>query len=83
MKNIIKITIIALICFTPACSDGTKASFSALGKKHRVKLYSGGVVVGEWVSSGKITNETNSDGYYFNDDATDKLVRVDNSSLKI
>lgn len=32
---------------------------------HRVVQYSGGQVVNEWVSSGKVLSEESSDGYYF------------------
>lgn len=49
---------------------------SAWGKKHRVQLYSGGKQIGEWVTSGKIENESQSDGYYFRDDKTGKVVMI-------
>lgn len=67
---------IALIFSMTACSDAEKAAWGALGEKHRVTLYSGGQKVGEWTTTGKIENESSSDGYYFNDEKTGKLVSV-------
>lgn len=72
-----KLLLTLIICSTlSACSDANMAGMSAWGKKHHIKLYSGGKVVEEWVSSGKIENEANSDGYYFKDDKTGKMVSV-------
>lgn len=65
-----------LLLSLAACSDAERSAVSAFGKKHRVKMFSGGVVVGEWTSSGKIENESGSDGYYFKDDATGKMTTV-------
>ena len=75
-KTTLKTLAAFLILSVVSCSDAERSAFSALGKKHRVKMYSGGVVVGEWTSSGKIENEDQSDGYYFKDDATGKMVTV-------
>jgi hypothetical protein len=58
------------------CSKADRAAFNAIGSKHRITLYSGGIAARTWVSSGKIENEDRSDGYYFQDDATKKLIRV-------
>lgn len=45
-------------------------------KPHTIKQYSGGVLVGEWESTGIIKNEQNSDGWYFEDAKTHKLVEL-------
>lgn len=76
MKLINKLVILCLVVSISACSDAEKSAMSAWGQKHRVKMYSGGQVVGEWTSTGKIVNETDSDGYYFKDDQTGKIVTV-------
>ncbi len=76
MKPINKITLLALTIVLASCSDAEKSAMSAWGQKHRVKMFSGGQVVGEWTSTGKIVNESNSDGYYFKDDKTGKMVTV-------
>jgi len=59
-----------------ACTSARVAKFQSLGSKHKIILYSGGVVVGTWHSSGYIQNEEKSDGYYFKDDSTGKLISV-------
>ena len=59
-----------------ACSDGDWAKFGALGKTHHVHCYSGEATIYEGDSTGKITNEEHSDGFFFEDAATKSLVRV-------
>lgn len=58
------------------CSEAEVGKYAALGSEHHITLYSGGIVVRTWVSTGKVETERNSDGYYFIDKATRKLVRV-------
>lgn len=68
-----------LICtslFFMGCTDATISQFGALGSKHKIELYSGGQLVREWTSTGKVLTEEHSDGYYFTDTATNRLVRV-------
>ena len=35
-----------------------------------------GSVARTWISSGKVSSEQNSDGYYFMEEGTDKLIEV-------
>lgn len=35
-----------------------------------------GSVARTWISSGKVSSESNSDGYYFSDKKTGKLIEV-------
>jgi len=58
------------------CSDAERAGLSAWGQKHRITLYSGGQVVGQWESTGKIEDEAHGDGRYFKDDKTGRLVSI-------
>ena len=58
------------------CKDATQAQFSALNKPHIIKQYSGGQLVGEWESTGSISNEERRDGWYFEDAKTGKLVEL-------
>ena len=46
------------------------------GDPQHVRFYSGGVMVGEWTTTGQVLNEGQSDGYNFTDAATGQLVRV-------
>ena len=58
------------------CTDAQRAKIGGYGNPHHVELYSGGQKVREWVSSGKVDSETDSDGYYFNDMKTGRLIEV-------
>jgi hypothetical protein len=60
------------------CSSANRSAISAWGRKHRVQLISAydGRVIRQWETSGKIEQESQSDGIYFTDDATGKLVAV-------
>jgi hypothetical protein len=64
------------ILLTTGCTGASMAKLESLGSKHKITLYSGGVAVRTWHSTGYIQNEEHSDGYYFKDDSTGKLVRV-------
>lgn len=67
------------ILFTGGCKDATWGQLKSMGSAHDVKLYSGGQLVGEWTSTGNVSNEEHSDGYYFMDAKTGKLVEVSGS----
>ncbi len=58
------------------CTDAARSQYAALGSKFTVTLYSDGVAVRTWVSTGKVMTEAESDGWYFTDEKTGKLVRV-------
>ena len=64
------------LCFFTGCTDAYISQVQSIGSPHRVELWSGGQMVREWTSTGKVLSETNSDGYYFCDKETGKLVRV-------
>jgi len=58
------------------CSDAERGQFGAMGSKHKIELYSGGQMVRSWTSTGKVNSSKDSDGYYFQDEATDVNVEV-------
>lgn len=70
------ITVVAAVCSVIGCTSAAQSQWGALGSNQRVTLYSGGQAVRVWTSNGKVMSETDSDGYYFMDGATGKLVRV-------
>ncbi len=76
MKNIVIIFALS-IAMLSSCKDATHAQFSALGKHHIIKQYGcDGKIINQWESTGGVSNEANSDGWYFEDLATGKLVEV-------
>ena len=76
IRLILSAIILLLIFSLAGCTSAQVAKFQSLGSKHKITLYSGGVAVRVWHSSGYINNEEHSDGYYFQDDETHKLVSV-------
>lgn len=58
------------------CTDAEWGSFTSLGNSCKVELYSGGVKVREWRSSGKVVAENDGDGHSFMDEETGDFVRV-------
>lgn len=71
----LKYLIIGLLLLT-GCTDAYTAQWQSIASEHKIELYSGGELVKEWTSTGKVLSEENSDGYYFKDKLTGKLVRV-------
>lgn len=76
MKKVVFLLFAAATILLCGCTDTTMASLSAYGQPHHIKQFSGGKLVGEWDSTGKVQNEQNSDGYAFEDAATHKIVEV-------
>ena len=75
MKKIIIILSTACILFT-SCKDADRAQFFAMGKQHIITQYSGGKVINRWISTGNVSNEKQSDGWYFEDKETHNLIEV-------
>lgn len=67
---------VVLLVLLAGCKDATRAQIYAQGKGHIVTLYSGGKAVRTWHSTGSPKNEEHSDGWYFEDRDTKKLVEV-------
>ena len=59
-----------------SCTDAQQAKFGGYGQTFKIEVLSGGQIVRTYKSTGKVLSEENSDGYYFTDAATKKLVEV-------
>ena len=70
------IGLLLLISLLNGCTSAGRAQLFSVGSHHKITLYSGGIAVRVWHSSGMVSNEERSDGYYFMDDESHKLVRV-------
>jgi hypothetical protein len=68
--------LVAPLIAAAGCTDAQIAKVGALGSGHKITLYSGGQAVREFHTDGKVVSEEKSDGYYFMDRATGKLVEV-------
>lgn len=72
---------VAAFLLVAGCKDARMAQFDALGKSGTVTCYSGGQVVYSGRSTGSISNQDGSDGYYFMDDSTKALVEVSGTCI--
>jgi hypothetical protein len=73
MKRILCLT---CLVFALGCTDAEWDRTLNYGTHFKIEMYSGGKLVREWTSTGKIDSEKHSDGYYFRDKETGKLVTV-------
>lgn len=63
------------------CTDAGFQKLTSVGSAHAVKCFSGGTVIYDGRATGKVLSEENSDGYYFKDAATGKLMEVSGNCL--
>jgi uncharacterized protein YdeI (BOF family) len=80
MSKKMLLSIIATVLFVGAltgCTEADRAQLNGYGGTFKITLYAAsGSEIKSWVSEGKVHTEAGSDGYYFNDTSTNKLVRV-------
>ena len=76
MKEKIAVMLLLLLC-TLGCKDSQIQEFRSLGSKHRITMFGcDGKVIASWESTGNVSNQTQSDGWYFKDAKTGLLVEV-------
>ena len=69
--------IFVLVLLIGGCTSAERSQFGALGGSQHIKLYAQcGTVIQEWNSDGVVHTESGSDGWFFTDKATGKLVRI-------
>ena len=68
---------IAIVMGSTSCTDAQRSKIGGLGNEFKVEMINcDGTVARSWISSGKVSSESNSDGYYFKDKETGKLIEV-------
>lgn len=65
------------------CTDAEVGKLRALGDPASVKCWSGGVVIFDGESTGKVESEESSDGYYFIDEKTGRPTEVSGNCVII
>jgi hypothetical protein len=73
MKRI-SLVLLAIACC--GCTDADVSQATAFGTPCKVTVWSGGEAVKEYRSTGRVHSEQDTDGWYFRDAQTGKLVRV-------
>lgn len=87
MKKIIKISCLllafgVLLVVLDGCSFNSQlAQLTSLGSDAKVTCYSGDRVIYDGYSSGKVSTENASDGWFFKDKKTGSLVRISGSCV--
>lgn len=74
MKNVL--TALTVAFALTACTDAKMKQFTTIGDAGEIVCYSGGKEIYKGKSTGKISTEGGSDGWFFEDAETHKLVRV-------
>ena len=64
-----------------ACSDASVKQWTTIGSPAHIKCLSAGVVLYEGDSTGKVKSEKDSDGWFFEDALSGKLIRVSGDCL--
>jgi hypothetical protein len=67
---------IGCLFFAVSCTDAGCSKLSSLGDRAKISCYSGGKLIYEGESTGKVSSERNSDGYYFKDAEDGRLKEV-------
>jgi len=77
MKKILMVMLFAVILGGTSCTDATMSKMGGYGDEFLVELVNcDGSVSRTWTSTGKVKSEASSDGYYFTDKKTGKLIEV-------
>lgn len=69
------------LLFLIGCTDARMGKFTSLGSSANIKCYSGNKLIYDGVSTGKVSNASESDGYYFIDKADGKLKEVSGNCI--
>jgi len=70
------IVLLISTCLLFSCTDAEMGKYKAYGKSSHVKCYSGGRLILDTKTSGKVLSEKTSDGYYFTEASSGDIVEV-------
>lgn len=78
MKKIITIFIACI-----SCTNAQVKQVTTIGNYGHIKCFSGGQLIYEGDSTGKIATEENSDGWFFEEKGSNKLIRISGDCIII
>ena len=58
------------------CTDGVIGKLKSYGSGAKVRCWSGGEIIFDGESTGKVLSEANSDGYYFVEQSSGQTVEI-------
>ncbi len=71
-----KILFVCLVLALSSCTDAKRGKLFSLGDSASVTCWSGGRLIYDGFSTGKVSSEKNSDGYFFKDREMGKMIEV-------
>lgn len=71
-----KIVLLCGLTLLSGCKASERAQIFSLGSLHHVVCYSGNITIYDGESAGNVSNEEQSDGWYWKDTRTGKLVEA-------
>lgn len=75
------VLIIGCLALIVGCTDGKLGKLTSYGSSRSIECYSGGVLIYKGKSTGKINSEQNSDGYFFVEKGSGKLLEVSGNCI--
>ena len=70
-----------IVLLMASCTDGQRGKLMSYGSSRTIECYSGTKLIYKGKSSGKISSEQNSDGYFFTESGTGKLMEVSGNCI--
>ncbi len=71
-----KVILAIAVVLAAGCTDASRAHFGQFGDTAHVQCFSGGQVVYDGHSTGKVQSNQSEDGIYFKEKETGKFVRL-------
>lgn len=68
--------LVAILMMVFGCTNAEWGKIKAIGSKGEITCYSGGIKIYEGKSTGKIGTESQSDGWYLEEEGSNDLIRV-------
>jgi len=75
-KIILTLGLLSLLILN-SCTESSRSKLLGYGEEYKIELVNcDGTITHSWTSTGKVKSESESDGYYFKDKVTERLVEV-------
>lgn len=76
-----KVFLAVITLLLVGCTDARMSKLTNLGNSAKIKCYSGGMVIYDGESTGKVKSEETSDGYFFKEKGTGRLLEVSGNCI--
>jgi len=73
--------VVALGVMLTGCSNAVISQYTSIGSPADVTCYSGGQVFYHGRSTGKVATEEHSDGWFFQEEGSNRMIRISGSCV--